>query len=226
MLEASADILTAFVQFLPLYIGLCLVPGIIRGVVESVVLGINSEYFSSVSYAEGFRSFVISVFFAPFFEELLFRALPLLVFGFPGLVVATVTWILLHPAWQLQYIDFLPLKKKLAFTFTSTTYYACCALFYVTVWLSGAGLAAVLYHMFHNFIFTSASILKEALPEIKLRKPTVRLGIRRTKFVRAKGDKGREVAPTTSFVSKKRGASENEAKEFIYVRRKSKSRAE
>lgn len=170
LIDEMWDIVVKALYFFPWYVALTLVPALIHSLVV-YKLGLEPESFEqsvyglfkrllSGSYEGAFRDLVLMVFYFPLFEELVFRGLPYLLFGLPGVVVGSFVWVLMHPAWQLQYLSNRSLGKKLAFTLSATAYYALTATFYSMVWLSGAGLVAILYHMFHNGWLTLADMAK------------------------------------------------------------------
>ena len=155
--------------YFPWYVGLVLIPMVIRVVIERAI-GIRPEMFESritlplpinMSYETAFRTIALTVLYYPLFEELLFRGLPYMFFGLLGIVVGSTVWVIMHPAWQLQYLSALPLRKKIVFTITSSSYYVANAVFYSMMWLNGAGLAAILYHIIHNGWLTLGDIIKE-----------------------------------------------------------------
>jgi len=162
-------LLSQFAYYFPWYVGLVLVPMVIRVVIEKAI-GITPETFGSkissilpldMSYESAYRTVVLTVLYYPLFEELIFRGLPYFFFGFPGVVIGSFVWVVMHPAWQLQYISSFPLRKKLLFTFTSGLYYVCNAVFYSMMWVNGDGLVAIIYHIFHNGWLTLGDIIKE-----------------------------------------------------------------
>lgn len=157
------DILYNFIRYLPGYVGLVLVPAVIRVLAERA-LGIRIELVSSIhDYESGFKSFVLHVLYYPFFEEVFFRGVPLMLFGLPGLVAGSIVWALLHPVSQLQLVRSNPVSKKILFTITTSFYYACCAVFYSMVWL-GSGVVAFLYHSVHNGLIVLTEYLREIPP--------------------------------------------------------------
>jgi len=168
----ATEFLLKLAHYFPYYVALVLVPMIVRTILEDLILGIRAEYFEThlrlhVSYEEAFKTFVLVSLYFPLFEELVFRALPLNLFGLPGLVIGSAIWVLMHPAWQLQYLSELPLSKKLAFTATCTLYYSLNAIFYAIVWLNGDGLVALAYHMIHNTWIQAVILAREIeLPQI------------------------------------------------------------
>jgi len=163
-------LLYQMLYYFPWYVGLVLVPMVIRVVVERAI-GIRPETFEgkvsapllpfNMSYEAAFRTVTITVLYYPLFEELLFRGLPYLFFGILGLAVGSTVWVVMHPAWQLQYLSAFSLRKKIVFTLTSSSYYVANAMFYSMMWLNGAGLAAILYHVIHNGWLTLGDIIKE-----------------------------------------------------------------
>ena len=163
-------LLYQMLYYFPWYVGLVLIPMVIRVVVERAI-GIRPETFEgkvsapllpfNMSYEAAFRTVTITVLYYPLFEELLFRGLPYLFFGFLGVVIGSLVWVVMHPAWQLQYLSAFPPRKKIVFTITSSSYYATNAVFYSMMWLNGAGLAAILYHIIHNGWLTLGDIIKE-----------------------------------------------------------------
>ena len=162
-------LLYQMLYYFPWYVALVLIPMVIRVTIERAI-GIRPETFEDrispllpidISYEAAFRTITITVLYYPLFEELLFRGLPYLFFGTLGIAIGSLIWVAMHPAWQLQYLSAYPLRKKLVFTATSTGYYAANAAFYSMMWLGGAGLAAVLYHIIHNGWLTLGDIIKE-----------------------------------------------------------------
>jgi membrane protease YdiL (CAAX protease family) len=157
------DILYYFIRYFPGYVGLVLVPAVIRVLAERA-LGIRIELVSSIhDYESRFKSFVLHVLYYPFFEEVFFRGVPLMLFGFPGLIAGSIVWALLHPVSQLQLVRSNPVSKKILFTITTSFYYACCAVFYSMVWL-GSGVVAFLYHSMHNGLIVLTEYLREIPP--------------------------------------------------------------
>jgi len=159
------DVLYQLAYYFPWYVALVLIPMFIRIIIERAV-GIRPEEFEgradlAVAYETAFRAFVLTVLYYPFFEELLFRGLPYFFFGTPGVALGSFVWVVMHPAWQLQYLSSEPTRKKLVFTVTSTSYYVTNAIFYSMMWVDGAGLTAILYHVIHNGWLTLADMAKE-----------------------------------------------------------------
>jgi hypothetical protein len=160
---AVSEVLYYFLYFLPGYLGLVLVPAVIRVLAERA-LGIRIEPVSSIhDYEAGFRSFVLHVLYYPFFEEVFFRGIPLALFGLPGLIIGSTVWALLHPVSQLQLVRGNPVSKKILFTITTSFYYLCCAVFYSMVWLA-SGIVAFLYHSMHNALVMLTEYLREVEP--------------------------------------------------------------
>ncbi len=166
------DYLYKFFEYMPLYVGLVLVPALIRTVIDSAVIKIKPSAFDlppskpktdilSVKYEDAFASFVGTALYAPLIEEIVFRAVPYAFLGLPGLLIGNAVWVLAHPSWQLRYISGLKLKQKLAFTANTVFYYVCAAIFFSLPWIQGYGLLAVLYHMFHNGVLTLGGIFRE-----------------------------------------------------------------
>jgi len=164
-----AAVLYQVAYYFPYYVMLVLVPMVIRLVIERAI-GIRPEVFETrispllpvnLSYEAAFQTFVYAVLYFPFFEELVFRGVPYLLFGPIGAIIGSAIWVVMHPAWQLQYLRGFPLRKKILFTATTTFYYATNAVFYTMMWLGGAGVAAIIYHVAHNGWLTLADMLKE-----------------------------------------------------------------
>lgn len=237
-------LLYQMIYYFPWYVGIVLIPMVIRVVVERAV-GIRPETFEgsqlwgtnlNASYESAFRAVSITVLYYPLFEELLFRGLPYLFFGFLGVVLGSLVWVVMHPAWQLQYLSAFPLRKKLIFTITSSSYYALSAVFYGMMWVNGAGLAAILYHIIHNGWLTLGDIIKEVeLPTPWKRYRFIRrqpigeqvppsLRLRKPRLFK----KSEEKEPPLHFVVRKsrRSLAEEveEAKSFMFVKRKLKNR--
>jgi len=166
------DYIYKFFEYMPLYLGLVLVPALIRTVIDTVVIKIRPSTFElppskpkesllSVKYEDAFASFVGTALYAPLVEEIVFRACPYMFLGLTGLVVGNIVWILAHPSWQLRYVSGLPLRQKVAFTLNTIFYYTCAAIFFSIPWIQGYGLLAVMYHMFHNGVLTLGGIFNE-----------------------------------------------------------------
>jgi membrane protease YdiL (CAAX protease family) len=225
------EILYYFIHYLPGYVGLVLVPAVIRVLIERA-LGIKIEPVSSIhDYEAGFRSVVLHVLYYPFFEEVFFRGIPLLLFGMPGLVVGSIVWALLHPVSQLQLVRNNPVSKKILFTITTSFYYLCCAVFYSMVWL-GSGVVAFLYHSMHNGLVVLTEYLREIPPPwYKPRYITpqpVLPRIRTSKaspVARSTSPAGSEEAPLTFIFVKPKSSlkslrEEEEGLEFLFIKRK------
>jgi len=247
MQQFTVDLWTLLYQMLyyfPWYVGLVLVPMVIRVGVERAI-GIRPEVFEdkvstpllplNMSYESAFRTVTLTVLYFPLFEELVFRGLPYLFFGVLGIALGSAVWAIMHPAWQLQYLSSFPLRKKIIFTLTSSSYYALNAVFYAMMWLSGAGLVAILYHIIHNGWLTLVDMIKD----VELPTPW-----KRYKFIRknpvsgekppsvklrrkSKSSSGEEEEVPLRFVVRKsrRSLSEEaeEARNYVFVRRKVKN---
>jgi len=166
------DYLYKFFEYMPLYLGLVLVPALIRTFIDSVVIKIRPSTFElppskpkneilTVKYEDAFASFVGTALYAPLVEEIVFRAVPYIFLGFAGLVVGNIVWVLAHPSWQLRYVSGLSLKQKLAFTANTIFYYSCAAVFFSIPWLQGYGLLSIAYHMMHNGLIVLGGIFHE-----------------------------------------------------------------
>ena len=166
------DYLYKFFEYMPLYLGLVLVPALIRTVIDTAIIKIRPSSFELppskpkesllyIKYEDAFASFVGTALYAPLVEEIVFRACPYMFLGLTGLVVGNIVWILAHPSWQLRYVSGLPLKQKLAFTANTIFYYSCASIFFSIPWLQGYGLLAIIYHMAHNGILTLGGIFHE-----------------------------------------------------------------
>ena len=263
-------VLYYLVYFLPGYLGLVLVPAIIRSLVERA-LGIAPELYGRAvgsshhahscgnggngrhgkgrargryrRYAhqieeEGlFARIAIDVLYYPFFEEVFFRGVPLLIMGLPGLVVGSAVWIVLHPVWQVKLVEHLPPRKKALFLLTCSSYYASCAAFYSMVWLASpplTGVVAFVYHSLHNALVTLSAYLRELPPPWKksefVRPRTVAGGglrIRRgegRREEREEAGEGEEIElETFMFVRPRRSLKslrEEELGELLFVRRR------
>jgi len=241
-------LLHQMLYYFPWYVGLVLIPMVARVTIERAV-GIRPETFEDrvspllpmdMSYEAAFRTITITVFYYPLFEELLFRGLPYLFFGTLGVVIGSVVWVVMHPAWQLQYLSAYPLRKKIVFTLTSSGYYVANAVFYSMMWLNGAGLAAILYHVIHNGWLTLGDIIREVelpAPWKKYRyvrkqpvadeAPRILRLLRRSKPKPRREVEGEELMPELRFVVRKTKRSladeVEEAKSFMFVRRKIKN---
>ena len=166
------NLFAQFIEYLPLYVALVLVPAILRGAIERF-LGIelrdwSLKDFTGLSFDIAFEAFILTVFFMPLFEELIFRGIPYLLFGAIGAILGSAVWVIMHPAWQLRYVASQSISKKLLFIATTTAYYALSAVFYTMLWITGAGLLAIIYHMFHNGWVATIELLKEIRINIEL----------------------------------------------------------
>jgi len=168
------DYLVKFFEYMPLYVGLVLVPALIRTVIDTAIIQIRPSTFDlppskpreeksilMIRYEDAFASFVGTALYAPLIEEIVFRACPYFLLGLSGLIVGNIVWILAHPSWQLRYVSGLPLKKKIAFTINTIFYYSCASIFFSIPWVQGYGLLAIVYHMAHNGILTLGGIFHE-----------------------------------------------------------------
>ena len=242
----ATTLLSQLAYYFPWYVCLVLVPMAVRVFIERL-MGIRPELLEgritpmlpvAMSYESAFRAVAVTVLYYPLFEELLFRGLPLFFFGVLGLAVGSTVWVVMHPAWQLQYLSTLPLWKRLAFTATSSSYYATNAVFYGMMWLNGAGMAAIMYHVVHNGWLTLVDIISEVelpAPWKKYRyirrhpigektPPTLRLS---RKPVRRGGVEEELPLQTLQFVVRKprRTLADEveEAKNLMFVKRKAKN---
>jgi hypothetical protein len=146
-----------------LYTIFVLVPMLVSGLVEHA-LGIDA-YFQRIFIDAvlplhlnlDFKDFVHTVLFFPLLEEVVFRAVPLTLLGVPGLIIGSIVWVSMHPAWQLDYLATAELGTKASFMILDLMFYGLSAVFYGILWVTGAGLIAILIHMFHNAWVTIAS---------------------------------------------------------------------
>ena len=170
-LDVLFEIGTQLASYFPYYVILVLIPMLIRLGLERLA-GISPDIFAArissmpdlfptLAYETAFKEFVLSSMYYPLLEEIMFRALPMLFCGEIGLIVGSFVWVLMHPAWQLSYLRGFPLSRKILFTATTAFYYACCAVFYGMMWVAGAGVAAILYHMIHNGWLTLVDMIKK-----------------------------------------------------------------
>ena len=178
-MQSALELLAQFAYYFPYYVALVLIPMIARVTIERAI-GIRPEVFELPTVftplaAQTMYSTALTVLWYPFMEELVFRGVPLMVFGPLGAILGSAVWVALHPAWQIGYLRDFPTSKKIAFMVTSTSYYIANAAFYLLMWLGGAGLTAIIYHMFHN----GWIVLAEALRNMEVRPPW-----RRQKFIR------------------------------------------
>jgi len=169
------EIFVQLATYFPWYVFLVLLPMGVRIIVERS-FGIRHEVFrlpppTGLAYETAFRGLVLVSLYYPFYEEIVFRGMPLYNFGYWGLVAGSVVWTLMHPAWQLQYLAEYPTWKKLLFTATCTFYYACNAVFYGMMWLTGAGIGAILYHVMHNLWLTLIDMFQEVEVPTPWKKP-------------------------------------------------------
>jgi len=216
------ELLVQLAIYFPWYVFLVLLPMGLRIIIERA-FGIRHEVFNlpppsaGLAYESAFRSLVLTALYYPFFEEIVFRGAPLYIFGYWGLVAGSIVWTLMHPSWQLQYLAEYPLSKKFLYTLTSTFYYACNAIFYGMMWLAGAGVGAIIYHVGHNLWLT----LMDMFQEVEVPTPW-----KKTKYV-IRGGKPKTNLPMR-FVKPKMGVELNEnvinRREYIFVKRKLKNK--
>jgi len=218
------ELLFQIVYYFPWYVFLVMVPMVLRGLLDRV-FGIRYSIFYlpapvTLAYETAFRQVTYEVLYLPLFEELVFRAATMYFFGYWGFVVGNIIWVLLHPSWQLQYLRGFPTWKKVAFTLTSVFYYSCCAMFYGMMWLAGAGVAAIAYHVVHNGWLTAFDMMREIEIEMpSLRKQEPVFVVEKPKFVVAKKEAKASVS-SSKFVRRKMVGN---SVEEVFVKRKLKN---
>jgi membrane protease YdiL (CAAX protease family) len=215
------EILLAMLYYLPYYIILVLIPALIMGIVLRK-LGISTE--SIEDPTQLYNSVVITGLYFPLFEELVFRGATLLIFGFQGLVIGNIIWVMLHPTHQLREIETEEWKKTIFFL-SSLLFYSLSAVFYSIIWLDGNGIVAILYHCAHNTFFTLADSIKDIkwrLPRIPKRKEEGPKFIKRKTSPVVSGEGlPFEEEETTLFVRRKAGETASPSEEPTrFVKRK------
>jgi hypothetical protein len=149
------DFIAATIQLFPLWILLDLAPSIIGGLIVTKVLKMPLQQVRRPIFFEpGDITWVTLV--GPFFEELFFRGFPMLVLGFPGLVVGSIVWIAAHIPSRYSLIETYPRSRRAAYLFTYVIVLMLSSAFYITAWMLN-GAAAVLYHVIHNSIAVLAT---------------------------------------------------------------------
>jgi len=207
-----ATILYQMLYYFPWYVALVLIPMMVHVIIVRA-LGITPDMFQSLNSV---RSYLLSVLYFPLFEEMIFRGLPYLFFGTLGVVVGSTVWVLLHPAWQIQFIyGRLPRSKVVGFIASAIMYYGFNSVFYSMMWLSGAGFVAILYHMIHNgWLTTGEVIVKYMKRKIEFEAPWRR---KEPKFISPRYF----TQPAIKFVTRRSGITGSQAG-FRFVRRKAK----
>lgn len=129
------EIIMKFVEYLPLYVLFCVIPGIIA--VKLRLLSLTRRDLVDL---------VILSIYAPIFEEFAFRGIPLFLFGIPGLIVGNLFWIIMHPfarSWSFrEFVSGLP---------GAFLFYGSASIFYSILWINSDWMLALLFHAFHNF---------------------------------------------------------------------------
>ncbi|GEM_PF-4101192 len=195
---AAADVLIDAAQLLVLYIALIQVPNYILYIVEKRIIGrrlakgIPSPLALEYGAEELLSSLVRSGIVAPFFEEGVFRGVPLLLAGFWGLVVGSLLWAIAHIANPLKrYRELLPTPVLLRYLpFFIALFCLPSTVFYVYAW-SISPVWGYAFHAFHNV----CTVLSEYV--------SVRMGMKRgaNEFVgEAAPAKAAEAAPRAQSV--------------------------
>lgn len=190
---------------LPGFIVFVLAPAVVRFFLDKL-LGID-YYIYGTSFEDALHSFTLTGLFYPFFEELLFRGIPLLLLGVPGAWLGTIIWAIMHPAWQLRYLAEVPTWKKVAATATSLLYYLPCGYFYVQLWSAGAGGAAIFWHVALNTSVILSEQVRELKRELSERKD---LGEKMTRLWKWRGAR---LEPKETLFVKRKGEMEEEERE-------------
>jgi len=152
MIEQIAGSIPGFILFV-------LAPAVLRLMLDKLI-GVD-YYIYGASFEDALQSLTLTGFFYPFFEELTFRGLPLMLLGQPGAWLGTMIWALMHPAWQLRYLAGIETWKKVAATATSLLYYLPSGYFYLQLWAAGAGTVAIFWHMALNTTVILSEQVKE-----------------------------------------------------------------
>lgn len=163
------EVLYKFFEYGVLYVLLVLIPAIVRTFVDVAVIKIPTSSFQLppskislfIKFEDIYASLVSTALVAPLTEELIFRGVPYLLLGIPGIVVGNAVWILAHPSWQLRYITGTPLWKRVAFTLNAIFYYTCTAVFFSLPWIQGYPIFSIAFHMLHNGVITLGGIFSE-----------------------------------------------------------------
>jgi len=223
------DFVTAAIQLFPLWLLLDLAPSVIAGAVVAKILKMPMHQIRRPAFFEpGDVTWLTLV--GPFFEELFFRGLPMLILGgYPGLVVGSIVWIAAHIPSRYSLIEAYPRVKKAAYLFTYVTVLLLSSAFYIVAWtLNGA--VAILYHIAHNTIAVLTGKRYEREREKRLEQgaaPSGGGGEEGLGFVKPRALEGGEEASAV-FVKPKKSvfASELEDVEHVFVKRKKASEAQ
>ena len=185
------DFLLAFVEFMPLFVILDLIPTLVASIVDDYVvrkcllkqtgkapkhqtilsyspLIPKSIYLGQLTHLYATGIFVILI--APFVEEIVFRGVPLMIH--PLLAwVGTIGWALSHPIRAVATLEVCPHEQKLAIInmITLAGSFLASGVFYMLVWLRGFeyGAVAISYHMFHNASVFFGNLIQEKLAHRK-----------------------------------------------------------
>jgi len=218
------DFVTAAIQLFPLWLLLDLAPSVIAGAVVAKILKMPMlQVRRPVFFEPGDVAWLALV--GPFFEELFFRGFPMLVLGYPGLVVGSIVWIAAHIPSRYSLIEAYPRVKRAAYLFTYVTVLLLSSAFYIAAWtLNGA--AAILYHIAHNTIAVLAGKRCERGREKRLELGGGE-GEESLGFAKPRALEGGGESPAV-FVKPKKSvfAGELEDVEHVFVKRKKASEAQ
>ncbi|MEM1532379.1 MAG: CPBP family intramembrane glutamic endopeptidase [Nitrososphaerota archaeon] len=184
-----ADYMAVFIEMLPLFAVMVLVPGLIRVLVfdyterkcyldggrPDTLHRLKQTHFFSSQIHKDYMYAVYGILVAPFAEEILFRGIPLLIDPTGVLAwIGTVGWSLAHPIHEVSLLDNCKHAKKTAVINILTASAVCllAGVFYMLVWLRGFayGTVAIAYHSLYNIIVLVSSKTYERRQKKKLEK--------------------------------------------------------
>lgn len=197
-MPSLADYLALFIEMLPLFVVMDLIPIFIASLIENYVnkkcyLSSNSSSVKPhfiISYSLfpskkismptiGLRDIYITGIFvvlvAPFVEEIIFRGVPLLMepTGFLAWI-GTIGWALAHPIAAITTIETCKSARKYAIlnAIVLSLAYISVGTFHMFIWLRGFayGVVAIAYHAFHNFIYFTSVVIENLLQKKKMKK--------------------------------------------------------
>jgi len=185
------EFLLAFIEFMPLFIVLDIIPALVASIVDDYVVrrcflkqtGQAPKPQSILSYSplmprsihpgqltQLYTHGVFVILVAPFVEEIVFRGVPLMIH--PLLAWAgTIGWALAHPIKAVATLEVCPHERKLAAlnVVTLAGSFLASGVFYMLIWLRGFeyGVVAIAYHAFHNTSIFLGTIIQAKLTSRK-----------------------------------------------------------
>lgn len=213
VITSPSALFAAFFYFLPLEVLLDFGPDAIASLAYrhfGLELAMSVEgprkrrfvrYYKAVfprSFEEGLEAVVTTGLYYPLFEELVFRGLPYLIgLGVIGVALGTAVWVLMHPVWRLKMLPVAsPTSDKLKMFAIDIADYSVSGAWLSWLWLSGWGILAIAYHIFHNVVVIMPDVAPEGVSWLKERL--------RLPWGKGGGSSAPERGSATTFVSKAR----------------------